>query len=152
LTNVSGTLFFLTHNSADRSILWKSDGTTAGTVPIRQFFTDFQRNLVNVNGTLFFRASDGVHGYELWKSDGTIPGTVMVKDIVQGNNRFAYSEYPYGLTNINGTLYFRENDGFDGAELWRSDGTAVGTFMVKDIREGAGGSYPDGFTNVNGTV
>jgi ELWxxDGT repeat protein len=152
LTNVSGKLFFLTHDSSDRSFLWKSDGTTAGTVTIRQFNTDFERNLTNVNGTLYFRANDGVNGYELWKSDGTVGGTVMVKDVVEGNNRFAYSEYPAELTNVNGTLYYRQSDGFGGAELWRSDGTAEGTFMVKDIRPGEGSSFAGGFTNVNGTI
>lgn len=37
------------------------------------------------------------------------------------------------LTVSNGKLFFRANDGVNGDELWKSDGTAVGTVMVKDI-------------------
>ena len=41
-------------------------------------------------------------------------------------------KYVY-LTAVNGTLFFRANDGVNGAELWRSDGTADSTVMVADI-------------------
>ena len=39
-----------------------------------------------------------------------------------------------------------------GAELWRSNGTAAGTVLVKDIRPGSGGSSPSNLTNVNGVL
>ncbi len=81
MTNVNGTLFFL----ADDYELWKSDGTTAGTVKVADInlgsnnnnFT-FDAGLKNVNGTLFFQAEDSTHSEELWKSDGTAAGTLMV--------------------------------------------------------------------------
>ena len=38
---------------------------------------------------------------------------------------------------VNGTLYFAANDGANGRELWKSDGTAAGTVLVKDIRTGS---------------
>ncbi len=44
------------------------------------------------------------------------------------------------LTDVRGTLYFSANDGKHGFELWRSDGTARGTRMVKDINPGRGWS------------
>src|SRR4030095_11922168 len=37
------------------------------------------------------------------------------------------------LTNIGGTLFFAANDGLKGFELFKSDGTALGTKRVKDI-------------------
>ena len=40
------------------------------------------------------------------------------------------------LTNVNGTLFFTANDGTHGHELWKSDGTAAGTVLVKDIIPG----------------
>src|SRR5262249_22645062 len=56
------------------------------------------------------------------------------------------------LTNVNGTVYFAANDGTTGRELWKSDGTAAGTILVKDIWPGASGSYPYSLTSVNGTL
>src|SRR5262249_13164974 len=39
-----------------------------------------------------------------------------------------------------------------GRELWKSNGTAAGTTLVKDVRPGAASSSPYDLTNVNGTV
>ena len=69
----------------------------------------------------------------------------MVKDINPG----ASASFPFYLTNLNGTLYFQASDGANGAELWKSDGTAAGTVMVKDIDPGANSSFPSYIINVN---
>jgi ELWxxDGT repeat protein len=73
---------------------------------------------------------------------------VRVKDIWPGSG----DSYPSFLTNVNGTLYFRANDGIAGDELWTSDGTEAGTVMVADIAEGSGGSNPDSFTEIAGKL
>jgi ELWxxDGT repeat protein len=72
----------------------------------------------------------------------------MVKDINPGSN----SSYPYGLTNVSGTLFFAASDGSNGTELWESNGTSSGTYMVKDIHPGPAGSYPFYLTNVGGAL
>ena len=48
------------------------------------------------------------------------------------------------LVAANGVLYFRADNGVVGNELWRSDGTADGTYLLKDIS-------PPGATNGNPT-
>jgi ELWxxDGT repeat protein len=55
-----------------------------------------------------------------------------VKDINPG----AADSRPFNLTNLNGTLIFAAFDAVSGTELWRSDGTAAGTTLVKDINPG----------------
>ena len=40
------------------------------------------------------------------------------------------------LQSLNGELFFSADDGSHGYELWKSNGTEEGTFMVKDIRDG----------------
>uniref|UniRef100_UPI00056C1DDD hypothetical protein n=1 Tax=Microcystis aeruginosa TaxID=1126 RepID=UPI00056C1DDD len=67
--------------------LWKSDGTAAGTVLVKDInpgsSSSYPGSLTAVGNTLFFTAYDGLggSGTELWKSDGTAAGTVLVKDI-----------------------------------------------------------------------
>ena len=160
LTNVNGTLFFSAEFFAFDDVgstgreLWKSDGTAAGTMLVKDIWPGSRRSspreLTNVNGTLFFVADDGVTGAELWKSDGTLAGTMLVKGIFPGVG--FETLFPRELTNVNGTLFFSAHDSVSGFELWKSDGTAAGTMLVKDILPGGGSSSPELLTNVNGTL
>lgn len=68
----------------------------------------------------------------------------MVKDIITG----VTGSNPQNLTNASGLLYFTVDDGVHGNELWKSDGTAAGTFMVKDINRGSASSNPTDLTSV----
>ncbi|GAB3993065.1 hypothetical protein GCM10028807_27390 [Spirosoma daeguense] len=43
--------------------------------------------------------------------------------------------------NVNGFLYYLADDGKTGYELWRTDGTTVGTKLVKDIRPGKASAF-----------
>jgi len=68
----------------------------------------------------------------------------MVKDINPGTG----SSNPQGLINFNGVLFFSADDGTNGRELWRSDGTDAGTYMSLDINAGSASSNPSNFTVV----
>jgi ELWxxDGT repeat protein len=149
LTVIGGTLFFVAtaYDGTGRE-LWKSDGTEAGTVMVKDIIPPGDGGpeiLTNVNGTLYFRADDGVHGIELWKSDGTEAGTVMVKDIHPTGNGS-----PMLLTDVDGTLFFTGYSMDSGVwrKLWKSDGTSAGTVVVPlpDDRE------PKNLFNLNGTL
>jgi ELWxxDGT repeat protein len=88
----------------------------------------------DVNGTAFFFADNGTTGRELWKTDGTAAGTTLVKDINPGSAD-SVPDYYEGVkpTVLNGILYFAASDGVAVQELWRSDGTAAGTYMLKNV-------------------
>ena len=91
---MNGTLFFTANDGVSGNELWKSDGTAAGTVLVKDIYAGRHRleplGLVAVGGTLFFTANDGVNGTELWKSDGTAAGTVLVKDIYARQRRLEH--------------------------------------------------------------
>jgi trimeric autotransporter adhesin len=149
---VGNNSYFAATNATTGMELWKTDGTTAGTVLLKDIFTGaadaYPSNLINVAGTLFFTADDGVNGIELWKTDGTNAGTVLVKNINTGIS----SSYPNNFLRVNNVLYFVANDGIKGYELWKTDGTNAGTVLVKDIYTGIDDAYPKNLTNVNGTI
>lgn len=87
---------------------------------------------LKINGVLYFIPYNGIRYNELWKTDGTAEGTVLIKEIPQFITSSIYT-YISNMTEMNGILYFITNDGYIKNQLWRSDGTTEGTYMVKDI-------------------
>jgi len=75
-------------------------------------------------------------------------GAIFVKDIQAGS--FSSDPDPGGAV-IGSNIYFAANDGQVGRELWRSDGTAEGTVLVKDIDVGDSSSYPVSHTVLGST-
>ena len=144
--------------------LWVSDGTAAGTFLVKDILNGSQEGfptaLKAIGNTLYFSAGTSSLGRELWKSDGTEAGTVMVKDVYPGS----IGSGSLGFTEVNGTVFFTADSAvttghgnhatttYYGRELWKTDGTAAGTLMVKDIRQGFGDSSPSHLTNLNGTL
>ena len=148
LTAVGNTLFFKATNGQNGFELWKSNGTSSGTVMVKDInsgslgqATSNPNHLTEMGGTLYFSAMDtSNNGHQLWKSDGTASGTVMVTAINSGGtaNPGIHTD---GFVVMNNNLYFSADDGTNGVELWKSDGTASGTVMVKDITSGSAGSF-----------
>jgi len=115
--------------------LWKSDGTEAGTVLVKDVGL---ASLTLFDGNLFFFSSTG-----LWKSDGTEEGTHVVKT---GMDMTA------DLSAVDGGLLFASTDSVHGNELWRSDGTENGTVLVQDIFPGPDHSIPLAFAPLGNKI
>ncbi|NIR71235.1 MAG: T9SS type A sorting domain-containing protein [Phycisphaerae bacterium] len=155
LEDVNGTVFFQADDGINGVELWKSDGTATGTVLVKDINPgagdSFPNVLTNINGTLLFAADDGVNGFELWKSDGTTAGTVLVKDINPGAGGSIAVAVGFDA-EVNGIFFFHADDGSNGAELWKSDGTEAGTQLVKDIAPGSFSATPGSMVDVSGTL
>lgn len=152
LTNVNGTLYFVANDGVNGNELWKSDGTTNGTVLVKNINSGLSSSdpeqLIVLGSTLYFTADNGSNGIELWKSDGTSSGTVMVRDIRSGSRDSDIKN----ITLMGSVLYFTANDGSNGSELWKTNGTSSGTSMVKNIQSGSSSSNPSSLTVVSGVL
>lgn len=119
--------------------MWKSNGTVAGTVMlVPGIISTIGGNSAVLNNKMYFTAADDTHGTELWVTNGSTLGTYMVKNIYPdppGGGVF-YSGAPQHITVYKSKLYFFASDDTHGQELYTSDGTAVGTVLVKDILPG----------------
>jgi ELWxxDGT repeat protein len=120
-----GTTTFFAATSPSGRELWKTDGTPAGTVRVRDINPAMRsdgsaessdpHSLLVWNGTLYFVAFHPEFEWDIWKSDGSLEGTVPVHD---------YPGRPQNLTIAGGRL-FSTTDG--QGHLWTSDGTSAGT-------------------------
>lgn len=110
---IGNMMYFTAETNANGRELWRTDGTEAGTVMVKDINSGSDHGYVHtgrpvaIGNTLYFSADDGTNGEELWESDGTEAGTVLVKDIRNGS----YGGNPRHLTVIGNTLYFTGDEG-----------------------------------------
>ena len=137
---LNGELFFNGTDTTHGMALWKTDGTTNGTVLIKDIselgFYDSWQNSSSyfysepINNKLVFVSSDTIHGQELWVTDGTSSGTQLLQDIYPGQTGSSIGNFIL----FNNKLYFTADDSTHGSELWVTDGTSAGTNMFVDMQ------------------
>jgi ELWxxDGT repeat protein len=140
-------LMFASRTAAEGVELWRSDGTEAGTVLVKDINPGpgdgrpdsyIDNNMVNklsscnnkleftsIGGKVYFSAYTPALGHELWESDGTSAGTVLVKDIWPGADTYGngYSSNPRYLSVLGGKLIFLCYHPDYGWEWWKYDPT-----------------------------
>ena len=154
-------VFFLATDADHGEELWAYDRDSKLTGLVKDVFSGtpgglsqqyFTAPLVDVGGKLFFYGWDNSHGVELWTSDGTSAGTQIVRDVVYGVGSSAPSAHAQQMIAVGNVLYYTATNGYNGVELWRSDGTSAGTQLVQDVRPGAPSSNPAYLRYANGRV
>lgn len=155
---LDGNLYFTANNGVNGSELYVTDGTPIGTGMLVNIAPDEVETKSSgpedfqlIDDQFFFTADNGTTGDELWISDGTKEGTSFVKEIVNYTSSYGTNFgisgpfFPLGdkvlFTADNYNTSYADSD---GVELWISNGTEEGTYMVKDIAPGDGNSYPTG--------
>ena len=151
-------ILFTMPTTAEGYELWRTDGTAAGTSMVKDINPGTPGSEISTysvyNNMVFFAAKTAANGTELWKTDGTGAGTQLVKDIRPGTESALNISSGIATTNfflmypLNGKMLFLANDGVHGVEIWSTDGTEPGTFLLKDINGEAAVSFISLFTGV----
>lgn len=156
---VGDTLYLTADDGVSGRELWRSDGTTAGTVMVRDLCPGPEdclswesvappagpRIFARAGDKLILLAGEGGYDWRLWVSDGTSDGTQPL-----GALKVARL-FPFPASD--GSALFSAELAFEGPELWRTDGTEMGTYLVEEINPSpTAGSYPSAWGTSNGVV
>lgn len=125
LTAAANTLFFHPDDWTFGREVWRSDGTEAGTVMVKDIYPGAGgsvelsggNHLTAVGDMLFFFADDGTHGLEPWRSNSTEAGTVLIHDTEPGGGG---GVSPPGPAVVGATFYFPAFNPATGTELWKA--------------------------------
>lgn len=153
LTAHGGLLYFVADDGGGAGAeLWRSDGTTPGTVLVKDLYPGSLpanvTDLTSAGGFLYFGGRSTTTGdFELWKSDGTGAGTAVLKDIVPG----AGGSFPQNFGTVGSTVLFTAFDSTGDEEVWVTDGSGAGTNRLLDINpSGSGANSVHGFVEFGG--
>jgi ELWxxDGT repeat protein len=119
-------LFWPAQDSSDRDQIWRSDGTPEGSQRLATFgghTPNFELYPV-ANGAVFFFGA--LCPTQLWHSDGTIAGTREIRPFAPCQ----IEAKPFRFDQLPGLVFFTAEAEDEGIELWRTDGTAEGTYAV----------------------
>lgn len=150
LTRFNDKVVFSADDGENGYELWISDGTDGGTFMVKDIheldssnpigFQQMDENHVIFYATNFDSETAQANPQQwLWITDGTEEGTQLVKEVdcifpgqEEGDNRWGAN------MRVGRKVFFKaeesDKDGVThGVELWVTDGTAEGTYLVKDI-------------------
>ena len=119
-------LYFFVRDIRQENDLWRTDGSTAGTQPVKlkdgsivhgELYgaTAFQDRLY------YFRKA--TIGWDLWKTDGSPSGTLKIGNLPASANG----------TELHGKLYFLISPSSSEQQLWVTNGSTDGTKLVKSL-------------------
>lgn len=153
------------YSGTGSNLLCVTDGTAAGTIGISALGGSTNiSTIIPTQDFVYIITSDVTFSPsiastdKIWKSDGTSLGTSLVYAFQTAPGLSNLGTYYSVLTHkknyaVDGnTLYFSAYDSTNGKELWKTNGTASGTIMLKDIRTGTASSQTSGFCKIPSTT
>jgi ELWxxDGT repeat protein len=120
--------YFISQYDVEKYSLYKHGGNPGVSFLIDDLTTNTQNNVPTIaalNDKVFYPNWDDIHGYELWCAKDSAGSGALVLDGTPGIG----GTFPFELTKADDLVYYRGG----GYQLWRSDGTAAGTFKLLQI-------------------
>lgn len=133
LVSFGGLVYFVADDGVHGKELWRSSGSPNDPLNTKLYYefasgaADGSIEQMQVIGTHLFILAGG----NLYVDNNSNSFTLLASN--------ASSLMPW-----NNIVYFSGYTADTGHELWRTDGTASGTYLLKDIVPGTGSSYPGG--------
>jgi len=145
-------VLFTSTDSTNGKELWISDGTTVGTQILKDINVGTENSEIFFYGSFknkfYFKAYDGSL-WHLYVTDGTKPGTRPLKTI-DGKGESQYQMEI--MTSYGNDFYFSWVTSSDSVELWKSDGTEIGTEKFTILYQMTGDRDLYEMTIMNGTL
>lgn len=125
MTEFAGELYFSAYTDAyGETYLYKTDGTTAGTVLAEELYSpndDIEDYAVELNGKMYFESDDVFYVY-----DGT-----TATELTDVNGDICYN-YCAAAVVFDSHVFFVNYDGTNNS-VWVTDGTVAGTYEVTNF-------------------
>ena len=135
-------MFFEAKDTDNAWGIWRTDGTTAGTIEISGLgdvnvggqlaMQPIQGAAASIGGKVLFTAEDRSGSYGLWVTDGTVAGTFEIGGLNNAGIDDAYAGGldPTAFASSGGITYFDAENSSGNTVLWASNGTVAGTYEV----------------------
>ncbi len=127
--------------------LWRTDGTTNGTVQLTPSPPPGISHVIEMSPTVLGQVAvftqrvidSGVERKSLWRTDGTPGGTRMIP----GPDGDLTPAAIWRWHRLGNRVLFVGETATEGRELWSTDGTDAGTQLLMDIAPGTAASNPE---------
>lgn len=126
LLAVDGRTAYFADDRTQGSELWKTDGTPTGTALVRSFGYDIG-SAATLGGTLIFVARDDGWTTALWRYDGSEVRFLAALPLASWTGNVS------GFARLLNVLYVVEAGSAGALSVWRTDGSAGGTYAVEQF-------------------
>lgn len=129
--------------------LVRTDGVTSTTTPLalpaEHFVSLSCSRAAGLGDRTYFVVYDSNHGSEPWKLESGNASRLIDLHPGPGSSMVSHSGVLWGgnwgpIAAVGPWVVFLADDGVHGHELWRTDGTALGTELVADLTPGPAGT------------